>query len=27
VFENYKRPFLKHVLARNAQKPIEHQPD
>jgi uncharacterized membrane protein YkvA (DUF1232 family) len=23
VFENYKRPFLKHVLARNAQKPIE----
>ena len=27
VFENYKRPFLKHVLARNAQKPIEHQSD
>ena len=25
VFENYKRPFLKHVLARNAKKPIEHQ--
>ena len=24
VFENYKRPFLKHVLARNARKPIEH---
>jgi len=27
VFENYKRPFLKHVLARNAKKPIEHQSD
>lgn len=27
VFENYKRPFLKHVLARNARKPIEHDPD
>ena len=27
VFENYKRPFLKHVLARNAQKPIEQEPD
>jgi uncharacterized membrane protein YkvA (DUF1232 family) len=27
VFENYKRPFLKHVLARNARKPIEHNPD
>jgi uncharacterized membrane protein YkvA (DUF1232 family) len=23
VFENYKRPFLKHVLARNVRKPIE----
>jgi uncharacterized membrane protein YkvA (DUF1232 family) len=27
VFENYKRPFLKHVLARNARKPIEYDPD
>jgi uncharacterized membrane protein YkvA (DUF1232 family) len=27
VFENYKRPFLRHVLARNARKPIEHDPD
>jgi uncharacterized membrane protein YkvA (DUF1232 family) len=27
VFENYKRPFLKHLLARNARKPIEHEPD
>jgi uncharacterized membrane protein YkvA (DUF1232 family) len=27
VFENYKRPFLKHVLARNARTPIEHDPD
>ena len=26
VFENYKRPFLKHVLARNARKTIEHDP-
>jgi uncharacterized membrane protein YkvA (DUF1232 family) len=25
VFENYKRPFLKHILARNARKPIEHE--
>jgi uncharacterized membrane protein YkvA (DUF1232 family) len=24
VFEHYKQPFLRHVLARNAQKPIEH---
>jgi uncharacterized membrane protein YkvA (DUF1232 family) len=27
VFENYKRPFLEHVLSRNARKPIEHQRD
>src|SRR6476659_8518466 len=27
VFENYKKPFLKHVLARNARKPIEQDPD
>ena len=27
VFENYKQPFLKHVLARNARKPIEQEPD
>jgi uncharacterized membrane protein YkvA (DUF1232 family) len=27
VFENYKRPFLKHILARNARKPIEHEPE
>jgi uncharacterized membrane protein YkvA (DUF1232 family) len=27
VFENYKRPFLKHVIARNARKPVEHDPD
>ncbi len=27
VFENYKKPFLKHVLARNARKPIEDEPD
>jgi uncharacterized membrane protein YkvA (DUF1232 family) len=27
VFENYKRPFLKHVLARNVRRPIEHNPD
>ncbi len=27
VFENYKRPFLKHVLARSARKPIEHDRD
>ncbi|MEA3205804.1 MAG: hypothetical protein QOG92_1487, partial [Verrucomicrobiota bacterium] len=27
VFENYKRPFLKHVLARNARRTIEHDPD
>ena len=29
VFEHYKAPFLKHVLARNVQKPIEHdvEPD
>jgi uncharacterized membrane protein YkvA (DUF1232 family) len=27
VFENYKRPFLKHVLARNARKPIDQEPD
>jgi uncharacterized membrane protein YkvA (DUF1232 family) len=25
VFENYKRPFLKHVLARNARKSIEQE--
>ena len=27
VFENYKRPFLKHVLARNVRKPIEYDAD
>src|ERR1700742_1627491 len=27
VFENYKKPFLNHVLARNARKPIEQDPD
>lgn len=27
VFENYKQPFLKHVLARNARKPIDQEPD
>jgi uncharacterized membrane protein YkvA (DUF1232 family) len=27
VFENYKKPFLKHILARNARKTIEHDPD
>jgi uncharacterized membrane protein YkvA (DUF1232 family) len=27
VFENYKRPFLKHVLARNARKSIEQEPE
>lgn len=27
VFENYKQPFLKHVLARNASKPIEQEPE
>jgi uncharacterized membrane protein YkvA (DUF1232 family) len=27
VFENYKQPFLKHVLARNARRPIEQEPD
>jgi uncharacterized membrane protein YkvA (DUF1232 family) len=25
VFENYKQPFLRHVLARNARKPIEQE--
>jgi uncharacterized membrane protein YkvA (DUF1232 family) len=24
VFEHFKQPFLRHVLARNAQKAIEH---
>jgi len=24
VFENYRQPFLKHILARNARKTIEH---
>jgi uncharacterized membrane protein YkvA (DUF1232 family) len=23
VFENYRQPFLKHVLARNVQRPVE----
>jgi uncharacterized membrane protein YkvA (DUF1232 family) len=27
VFENYKQPFLKHMLARNARKPVEHERD
>ena len=27
VFEHYKRPFLKHVLARNARKSIEQEPE
>jgi uncharacterized membrane protein YkvA (DUF1232 family) len=27
VFESYKRPFLRHILARTARKPIEHDPD
>lgn len=27
VFENYKRPFLKYMLARNARKPVEQDPD
>jgi uncharacterized membrane protein YkvA (DUF1232 family) len=27
VFETYKRPFLKHMLARNARKPVEQDPD
>jgi uncharacterized membrane protein YkvA (DUF1232 family) len=29
VFEHYKEPFLKHVLARNVRKPTEHdvEPD
>ena len=27
VFENYKRPFLKHVLARNVRKPIDPDTD
>jgi uncharacterized membrane protein YkvA (DUF1232 family) len=25
VFENYKQPFLRHALARNARKPIEQE--
>ena len=24
VFEHYRQPFLKHVLAKETQKPIEH---
>jgi len=24
VFEHYRQPFLKHVLVKKAQKPIEH---
>jgi uncharacterized membrane protein YkvA (DUF1232 family) len=27
VFETYKQAFLKHVLARNARRPIEQEPD
>jgi len=27
VFENYQQPFLKHVLARNARKTIENDPE
>jgi uncharacterized membrane protein YkvA (DUF1232 family) len=27
VLEHYKQPFLRHVLAREARKPIEHQAD
>lgn len=25
VFEHYKEPFLRHMLARKARKPIEHE--
>jgi uncharacterized membrane protein YkvA (DUF1232 family) len=25
VFENYRQPFLKHVLARHARKPVEER--
>jgi uncharacterized membrane protein YkvA (DUF1232 family) len=25
VFENYRQPFLKHVLARSVQRPFEHE--
>jgi uncharacterized membrane protein YkvA (DUF1232 family) len=27
VFENYKQPFLKHMLARKARQPVEHERD
>jgi uncharacterized membrane protein YkvA (DUF1232 family) len=27
VFESYKQPFLKHVLARKAREPIEQETD